>query len=384
MPETLISIVIPTYEEVENIPLIAAEIDAALVGVQYEIIFVDDNSNDGSIEAVDLLQNRSIPAKIVVRKHERGLSTAVIRGLREAIGQYLVVMDCDLSHPATAVLPMVEKLQTDKTDFIIGSRYVKGGSFEEDWGVLRLINSKVATWLALPLCRVHDPMSGFFAFACEKLETLDELTPTGYKIGLEIMVKGSFSKPSEYPIHFKDREFGESKLGLREQVKYLRHLRRLYKYKFPVSSEFFQFGFVGGTGFLVDSLIYFFLQFAFGLNHNIARAISFWPASTWNWFWNRTVTFTDRDKSKKLLQWLSFLSTSLLGFASNVGTYYLLTNYVEYFKETPFFALIIGVFVGMGFNFMMARVFVFRALDEEIKREAKNIAPTLISNDHLN
>ena len=114
------------------------------------------------------------------------------------------------------------------------------------------------------------------------------------------MVKGEFESPAEQPIHFKDREFGESKLDFKEQLLYLKHLRRLYKFKFPTASEFLQFGLVGGTGFIVDSLFYFGLQLFLGLNHTVARAISFWPAVTWNWFWNRTVTFTDRKKSHKL------------------------------------------------------------------------------------
>jgi len=266
---------------------------------------------------------------------------------------------------------MIEKLKSNEADFVVGSRYVEGGTFDEDWGFFRLLNSKVATWLALPLCHVKDPMSGFFAFERERLESTNELAPAGYKIGLEIMVKGEFSSPAEQPIHFKDREFGESKLDFKEQLLYLKHLRRLYKFKFPTASEFLQFGLVGGTGFIVDSLIYFGLQLFLGLNHTTARAISFWPAVTWNWFWNRTVTFTDRAKSKKLTQWISFVMTSLGGFAINFGSYTLLTTYVPFFIENPFMAFILGVIMGMGFNFMVARVFVFRELNEEMADEVK-------------
>ncbi|MFQ3171956.1 MAG: dolichol-phosphate mannosyltransferase [Oleispira sp.] len=370
MSDINISIVIPTYQEVENIPLIAAEINTALAGESFEIIYVDDDSQDGSFDVVAKLSH-NIPARIIVRTEERGLSTAVIRGIEEAVGKYIVVMDCDLSHPATAIPHMVEKLKTNEADFVVGSRYVEGGSFDEDWGFFRLLNSKVATWLALPLCHVKDPMSGFFSYERERLDSTKDLAPTGYKIGLEIMVKGQFASPAEQPIHFKDREFGESKLDFKEQLLYLRHLRRLYKFKFPTASEFLQFGFVGSTGFIIDSLIYFSLQLFLGLNHVTARAISFWPAVTWNWFWNRTVTFTDRDKSKKLTQWLSFVMTSLGGFAINFGSYTLLTKYVPFFIENPFLAFILGVVMGMGFNFMVARVFVFRELDEEVAEEVK-------------
>ncbi|MCV6609403.1 MAG: glycosyltransferase family 2 protein [Amphritea sp.] len=367
-----ISVVIPTYKEVENIPLISAEIDANLSGEEYEIIFVDDNSQDGSEAAVAQLAD-SIPARIIVRTEDRGLSTAVIRGIEEARGDYVVVMDCDLSHPASAIAPMISKLQSGENDFVVGSRYIKGGSFDDDWGFFRLLNSKIATWLALPLCHIKDPMSGFFAFQRSKFESCAHLAPTGYKIGLEIMVKGEFNKPGEHPIHFKDREHGESKLSLKEQLLYLRHLRRLYRFKYPLISEFFQFGFVGGTGFVIDTLIYFALQAFFGMGHNLARAISFWPAATWNWIWNRTITFTDREKSRHLTQWLSFLGTSLIGFAMNYGTYAVLTANVPFFETYKFLALVIGVLVGMGFNFMVARIFVFRPLEEEILEEEKEL-----------
>lgn len=370
MSDIKVSVVIPTYKEVENIPLICEELRNTLKGEQFEVIFVDDNSCDGSYDAVTGLAQQ-MPVKMIVRTEERGLSTAVIRGIEEASGKYVVVMDCDLSHPSTAILPMIDKLAAGNNDFMVGSRYVKGGSFDDDWGFFRLLNSKVATWLALPLCHVQDPMSGFFAFEREKFANCDHLAPAGYKIGLEIMVKGKFATPGEHPIHFKDREHGESKLSFKEQLLYLKHLRRLYRFKFPVASEFSQFGLVGGSGFIVDSLIYFALQAFFGLGHNMARAISFWPAATWNWFWNRTITFTDRKKSNHIKQWLSFLGTSLSGFAMNFGTYTMLTSYVPYFIENKFLALMIGVLVGMGFNFMMARIFVFRELDEEIQKEEK-------------
>ena len=371
MSDKQISIVIPTYQEVENIPLIAQEIDNVLSNENYEVIFVDDDSQDGSFDAVTKLAH-DLPTRIIVRTEERGLSTAVIRGIEEAQGKYVVVMDCDLSHPATAIPHMVEKLKQDEADFVVGSRYVEGGSFDEDWGFFRLLNSKVATWLALPLCHVKDPMSGFFSFERGRLESTNDLAPTGYKIGLEIMVKGEFSKPAEQPIHFKDREFGESKLDFKEQLLYLRHLRRLYKFKFPTASEFLQFGLVGGTGFIIDSLIYFGLQLFLGLNHTTARAISFWPAVTWNWFWNRTVTFTLRGKSKKLTQWLSFVMTSLFGFAINFGSYSLLTDHVPFFMENNFAAFVIGVLLGMGFNFMTARVFVFKPLNDSIENETRH------------
>ncbi len=366
-----LSVVIPTYKEVLNIPHISKAIADALGDLNYEVIFVDDNSADGSVEAVSKISHQ-YPVRICVRTEERGLSTAVIHGIEQARGDYVVVMDADLSHPATAINEMLRKLKANEADFVVGSRYVEGGSFDEDWGFFRLLNSKIATWLALPICHVKDPMSGFFGFKRSNMPATHMLSPLGYKIGLEIMVKGRFSAPAEVPIHFVDREHGESKLDFKEQILYLRHLRRLYKFKFPTASEFLQFGLVGGTGFLVDSFFYWALQVFFGLEHTTARMISFWPAVTWNWFWNRTLTFSDRNQSGgKLKQWMGFATSSIFGFIINVGSYHMLTDYVPFFTETPYLALVAGVLLGMGFNFMAARIFVFRKLDEEMEKETE-------------
>ena len=181
-------------------------------------------------------------------------------------------------------------------------------------------------WLARPLTHIHDPMSGFFAFRRDRMPEAHRLSPIGYKIGLELLVKGEFKKPGEVPIHFADRVHGESKLSWKEQVRYLRHLRRLYQHRFPFLSEFLQFGLVGGTGFIVDIALYLGLQWLTGMGHVLARALSFWGAVTWNWIWNRLLTFSNRRKTSMLVQWPSFVLTSLIGFAINVGSYFVLTH----------------------------------------------------------
>lgn len=368
----LVSVVIPTYKEVDNIPLISQQVAEALTaaGWQYEIVFVDDNSQDGSFDICASLAE-TLPVRMIVRTEEKGLATAVIRGLEEAKGQYVVVMDADLSHPATAIPEMVAVLQNQDGDFVVGSRYIKGGSMDESWGFFRRFNSLVATWLALPLVKVRDPMSGFFAFERSKMPATSKLSPIGYKIGLELLIKGGFQAPREVPIHFEDRVHGESKLSLSEQMRYLRHLRRLYQHKYTTMAEFVQFGLVGASGFVVDLIFYLLLQFLFGMSHVTARAVSFWGAASWNWAANRLITFTHRQKTSKLVQWPSFILSSLLGFGVNWGSYYMLTSYVPFFSEHLVLALIVGVLMGMGFNFTMARMFVFLPYEEEIASETK-------------
>jgi len=228
----VISVVVPTYQEAENLRPLAEEIDAALTvrGYDYELLFVDDDSADGSEEICAELSER-YPVRIVVRKAERGLATAVVHGITVSTGDILVVMDADLSHPPSAIPELVEPLTSGKSDFVLGSRYVEGGSIHERWTLLRKLNSLIASRLARPLCPLEDPMSGFFALRRADLPVPRLLSPIGYKIALEIFVKGSFENPSEVPIHFAERRHGESKLSLEEQLRFLRHLGRLYAFK---------------------------------------------------------------------------------------------------------------------------------------------------------
>ena len=140
-------------------------------------------------------------------------------------------MDADLSHPPSAIPSMVERLQRGESDFVLGSRYIEGGSIHDDWSFFRQLNSIIPSLLARPLCPLKDPMSGFFAIRRAEMPEASRLSPIGYKIALEIFVKGDFGKASEVPIHFADRQHGESKLSLKEQLNFLRHLARLYAYK---------------------------------------------------------------------------------------------------------------------------------------------------------
>ncbi len=366
----MLSIIVPTYKEALNIPLLTAEITASLEGheLTYEIIFVDDDSPDNTIEICKQLEC-DFPVSLITRKNIRGLSSAVLQGFSSARGNVLLVMDCDLSHPATAIPAMVNALTTEKADFVVGSRYVDGSSTHDNWGWFRHLNSMIPSYLSKPLSPIKDPMSGFFAFHRKQLPDSSILSPIGYKIGLEIFVKGDFHKPMEVPIHFSERLHGESKLSLLEQLRFLRHLRRLYHFHYPVVSEFFQFGLVGASGFIVDIIFYYLLQLLLGFEHTVARGISFIFAASWNWFLNRTITFSHRQKTAKRHQWPAFLLTSSIGFTVNWGSYVLLTSYIPFFDNYRILALIIGVLLGMGLNFMTARLFVFKPFVEEIEHE---------------
>lgn len=228
-----LSIIVPTYCEAENLAALTRAISAALRDqmYNYEIIVVDDDSPDDTV-AVCAELSQQFPLKLHVRTSERGLSSAVVAGMNLAEGDLLICMDADLSHPAEAIPEIAAALENPLTDFVIGSRYVRGGSTEMGWGLFRWLNSKAATLLARPLTTASDPMAGFFGLRRETFRNARELDPIGYKIGLELIIKCECLNVVEIPIHFANRLHGESKLSFREQLNYLRHLARLYRFRY--------------------------------------------------------------------------------------------------------------------------------------------------------
>ena len=233
-----ISVVVPCFREAENLRVLVPRIAAALDGASLpgEIIIVDDNSRDGT-EAVCAELAQQFPLRLLTRYNERGLSSAVICGLRAANGQIMVVMDADLSHPPEAIPQMVAACRTPYVDFVIGSRHAQGGSISQNWSAFRRLNSGVATLLARGLTAARDPMSGFFALQRSTFESATDVCPIGYKIGLELIVRCDCRRIAEVPIHFEDRVLGESKLTIAQQWQYLRHLARLYWAKYGAATR---------------------------------------------------------------------------------------------------------------------------------------------------
>ncbi len=227
-----LSIIVPTFREASNIPNLVREISAAMEHVlpEWELIIVDDNSRDGTEDACGSLRRQGFPLKLVVRESERGLGTAVVEGFTRARAPVFVVMDADLSHQPTSI-PLLYNAIKEGADFAIGSRYIAGGGTDDKWTVYRYLNSKIATLLARPLVNVSDPMSGYFALPRSLWERCDELSPVGYKIGLEILIKCKPRNLKEVPIHFRTRMLGESKLSVKQQTLYLIHLWSLYRHK---------------------------------------------------------------------------------------------------------------------------------------------------------
>jgi dolichol-phosphate mannosyltransferase len=355
-----LSIIVPTYKEVLNIPHLLSRIDKLrrTSGLDCEVLFMDDDSADGSVEAVE--KSGYDFARIIVRKQNRGLSPAVIDGLRLASNPVLVCMDCDLSHPVEKIPSMVLALASGQ-EMVLGSRYVPGGSTSDDWGVLRWLNSRIATILARPLTRVKDPMSGFFALRKSDFSRARDLNPVGYKIGLELIVRCGFENVGEIPIGFIDRVHGESKLTMKEQLRYIKHLRRLYLHRFGEAMHLAQFLVVGAAGVIVNLAVLTLCQY---LGAPDAAAIAFGIAVSIvsNFVLNRRFSFSyARDRNWRS-QFTGFVFASGIGAVVNFSVALYLKSRVlnPNVANSLQLAALVGVVAGMAFNFIANRYFVFR------------------------
>ena len=226
-----ITLVIPTYNEADNIPILVEKVfkifsDEKLDG---HIIIVDDDSPDQTWKVAENLKDKFPNLEVLRRQDKKGLSSAVLDGFALANTEIVGVMDADLSHPPEKIPELVLPIIKGEADFTLGSRNIDQGG-TENWPFRRKISSKIATLAVLGLTKVKDPMSGFFFLKREVIKNV-ELSPKGFKIGLEILVRGNCKNVIEVPIVFRDREYGESKLSSNVIVDYLLHVSKLYLYK---------------------------------------------------------------------------------------------------------------------------------------------------------
>jgi len=350
-----VSVIVPTFREALNIPVLVERVTRVRQehGLDLELLFMDDQSRDGSVEVVENLGLDWV--RLVERTGPRGLSQAVVDGLKMASKDVVVVMDCDLSHPPETIPEMLNLLGAGR-DFVLGSRYVAGGTTDDDWGFLRWLNSRVATILARPLTSLVDPMSGFLAMWRKQI-AFHSLNPTGYKIALELIVKCNVIRATEVPIHFADRKLGTSKLTFRQQLLYLQHLRRLYMFKFATGLEMLHFALVGTSGVVVNLLVLTLLRaLGVGVKTSVALAIAVSIVS--NFLLNRRLTFWYARERNIWKQFAGFVAACTLGAAVN----YACTLYVlGLFPRLPLqVASLAGVLVGLIFNFLANRFVVFR------------------------
>lgn len=228
-----VSIVVPTYNERDNVGLLIERIDAALTsaGYRYEIVIVDDDSPDNTWQVAGNYV-AEYPVTVIRRCDETSLATAVLRGFDEASEDTLAVMDCDLQHPPEQLPALLDAFSADEeTDLVIGSRIADGGSFG-DAGRIQVTQTYVAnalSWLLFPETRaVRDVQSGFFVIHRQIIDRVP-LAPRGYKILLELLVMGEYGSVREVGYAFDERRNGESNLDMAVIAEYLVHLASLWR-----------------------------------------------------------------------------------------------------------------------------------------------------------
>ena len=352
MAENMISIIVPTYNERDNILPLVERLSRTLAGHNFEILLVDDSSNDGTIDTAAALAGK-YPVKVLVRSNERGLATAVLHGLQYAKGDIIGVMDADLQHPPEINAALLKAIE-DGADMAVASRYVQGGGCP-NWGLTRRIISKGALSLAhlfLPSSRkLKDPMSGFFMFKREKIAGV-VFKPIGYKILLEMLVMGQFEKVVEVPFIFNDRSSGRSKMKARQQIDYLKHIFSLMRRNGELK-RFVKFCLVGLSGVVVNLGVFWIWATYTGLPKIVCSAIAIEISIITNFLLNDYYTFSDRRSGKSFSVFARLGKYNLIsspGGILNLIVFPILNSVLGvYFL----LAQLIGIVVSILWNYLM-------------------------------
>lgn len=359
MAENMISIIVPTYNERDNILPLVERLSRTLAGHNFEILLVDDSSNDGTIDTAAALAGK-YPVKVLVRSNERGLATAVLHGLQYAKGDIIGVMDADLQHPPEINAALLKAIE-DGADMAVASRYVQGGGCP-NWGLTRRIISKGALSLAhlfLPTSRkLKDPMSGFFMFKREKIAGV-VFKPIGYKILLEMLVMGQFEKVVEVPFIFNDRSSGRSKMKAKQQIDYLRHIFSLMHRKGELT-RLLKFIGVGLSGVMVNEGILWLLTEFAGLQYYISSLFAIEASIISNFILNDRFTFSDRRTGKTGSFFKRLLKFNLTCAAGAVIQYGILLLLTEVWGLNYLLSNLIGIAVAFIWNYVLSLIWTWK------------------------
>jgi len=323
IPGAELSIIVPTFNERDNVAELIRRLDKCLIPCSWEVIFVDDDSPDGTSEIVRQLALRDSRVRCVQRLGRRGLSSACVEGMLASSAPYLAVIDGDLQHDETLLAPMLKILKTADEDVVIGSRYVSGGGVG-GWDRSRANMSRYATWFSQVILRadIKDPMSGFFMIRREAFSAaVRNLSEIGFKILLDLFAFFARRlRVKELPYEFRTRQAGESKLDNRAKWDYgMMLLDKLIGHLVPV--RFIAFALVGGFGvvvhFIVLTLLFKGLDIAFVASQVAATLI----AMTTNFVLNNLFTYRDARLTgwRWVRGWMSFMLACSLGTLANVG-----------------------------------------------------------------
>lgn len=374
-----LSMIVPTYNEAKNIREMVRRLTELLDGTlahAYEILVVDDNSPDGTAELALQLMAQYPQLRVMRREHERGLSTAVIRGWQAARGDVLAVIDADLQHPPEVTVQLCAEMDRG-ADLAVASRHIEGGGVS-DWSTLRRIISRAAQLIGLVILpevvgKVSDPMSGYFMVRRAAIEGV-ELSPLGYKILLEVIGRGRCRWIGEVPYVFRERVEGESKISRKVYIDYLRHLLRLRLAKLPVN-RFIRFAVVGFSGVIVDMSVLYLLSDPSTLHWGLTRSklVAAELAIINNFIWNDFWTFGDIASHQKglrarLRRFAKFQAICLIGLALNTA---LLNIQFNLLKMNRYVANLVAIGVVTGWNFYLNFKLSWRVAEPEQPEPAR-------------
>ncbi len=355
-----LAIVVPAFNEVGNVRRVVEVVDAALPGIRWEIVFVDDHSPDGTADAVRAIAMTDPRVRIVHRYGRRGLASACIEGVMASAAPFVAVMDCDLQHDERLLPRMLEVLKGGDVDLVVGSRYAEGGSLGE-WTRGRAAASRLATRMATVLARtpMRDPMSGFFMLTRAAFErSLPRLSSVGFKILLDIAASAPAPlRIAELPYTFRLREHGESKLDSLVLWEYLQLiLDKAFGRVVPV--RFMSFAIVGGFGLAVHFLILSLLYVGIGTEFGLAQTAATVVAISNNFFLNNLLTYRDqRLRGPRLLRgWVTFNLVCATGAIANIGVAEWLFGRHTYWMLSA----VAGVLVSVVWNYAMSSLFTWR------------------------
>ena len=288
-----LSLIIPTYNESKNIPVLVERLGLCLANIPKEVIIVDDNSPDKTWEVARTLSQQHPWLRVIRRRDDKGLSSAVLAGFSLAEGDCLAVMDADLQHDEQ-ILPQIYQAYLEGADIIVGSRKVEGGG-TENWSPVRKFISWVATLMSKIALRhnVTDPMSGFFAIRREVyIKNKEQINPKGFKILLEFLARSKDCQIKEIGYTFKNRIYGESKLSHKVILEYLKALYEL-SLGTIIPVRFLKYVCVGATGLVVSNIVLLICFHFFHMSKFNSVAASIEISLLTNFFLNNYWTFRE-------------------------------------------------------------------------------------------
>ncbi len=363
-----LSIIIPTFNEKNNVRLIASRIMTILnrENCLYEIVFVDDSVDD-TLAVLEELCNEFSCVKYLHRKNERGLASAVVKGFYHSQGNQIIVMDADLQHPPELIPLILKRLL--QADIVIPSRFVPGGS-DGGLNLFRKLISGIARGVGCffikKLRLISDSTSGYFALKRNVINAA-HLDPIGWKILIEILVKGKYRTVHEIPYSFIAREAGESKMSIKEQYNYLRHILRLVNNS-PEDYKFYSFCIIGALGIVVNLLCLHIFIKLFNMGELSSSVSASCIAIIHNFLWNNNVTWREYKQEilwKRIVKFSQFSLICGLG----IGITTLFAQIFLFLGWNIYAGQLLGISVSINWNFFANSKWTWPAEHNESNRE---------------